>query len=488
MKRNDADAQPEDNDMSTATTNGSTPAAPAPAPVPADTDRPHIPDVPRADMTPEQKEARQQYLTYLMRTREQRASAIKAAHNYDGTLTTPILDALRPILREETPRQYVKETPPTEGKPYTSTGVSSLQYFYDFLSDVFGLSHWVTPMWYSSDGTSGHGWVLIGNNLAGIEVDEETGRLIIPDDAEILVRHDGWGGYARGRSVGDCKKGTQTNTLKRVIAMAGPAADVTRLDVDAELVDGSGPAPSRGGRGGGGGGGGRPVPSDAQVKMLWAKANSRGLPHSQLANLFRAVLALDVKAYDSEEQAKAVLEDKMPKMPRQSVQALVEAIESATPTPMLVTPTSDVTPARAAPAPAQAPAATPTAQGNESVIDRDSALDLYNRGKAIDETFVTLANQVGYTLGEADAGQWESPEQARQWAIERLQQLTVDQATDLAARLEQAAQAIAPAQPAPPADAPAPVPDAIKDAISGVQNATNAGESGGFDPGDAHSL
>ena len=63
------------------------------------------------------------------------AAAIRG-NDYDGKLTPALLLKLEPLLRRPTPAKYVKHTPPTEGKPYPSTGIASPQVQVDHMNAV----------------------------------------------------------------------------------------------------------------------------------------------------------------------------------------------------------------------------------------------------------------------------------------------------------------------------------------------------------------
>ena len=290
-----------------------------------------------------------------MRTRSLRAAEIRQEKKYDGRLTHELLMALQTMLEESTPRQYIKETPPTEGKPFPSTGVNSAQYQIDYLNSVFGLAHWRWLVHYEDAGQVARVHVVVGNNLIGIKL-TDSGELDIPDDAEVLVVRDGWGGHSRGRGKGDVLKGSETNTLKRVLARIGPGSDVYRLDVESELT-GEGPAyqhqqrqPNRNGSAATTTSTAASAITERQVGMIRAKARSRGLPASQVANLLRHVAGAPPFAFASENDAEAVLTDKLPKLPRNLKDPLVNAIEAVTPLATVAAPATPV---------AQAPAMTP---------------------------------------------------------------------------------------------------------------------------------
>lgn len=280
----------------------------------------------------------------LMSTRAQRAAAVRATHDYDGRLTLAMISALQPLLEEPTPTRYVTTTAATTDKPYISTGLNSTQYQVDYLNAVFGLAHWRYLLHYEESGTLARCWAVVGNDLTAIRVNPDTGELDIPETAEVLVVRDGWGGHRAGSTKGDVLKGSETNAMKRTLARLGPGGDVYRLDVEADLHGQDRPfapnAPSGEVPSAGAGDRKATVP---QVKMLRAKARDKGLTASQLANIMRAAAGLAAFPWPSEGQAQAVLDDKLPKLPRQFVDPMVQMIDTGAPPPP-------------APAPANAPA------------------------------------------------------------------------------------------------------------------------------------
>lgn len=304
----------------------------------------------------------------LMNTRAERAAAIRDEEDYDGTLTNALLLKLQPLLNEPTPSRYIVTTPSVPGKPYVSTGINSGQYQCDVMNDVLGVAHWAYRTHYEDGGTVARVFVIVGNNLTGVTLDKATGELVIPEGAEVLSDRDGWGGFARGNGRGDVMKGSETNTLKRVLGRMGPGGDVYRLDVEAEV---HGEAPAYQVPGVPAGGQSLPLPapgqpvtptpvgapatavpadpaaaqahpgqtkpaSEAQVGMLKAKARSKGLPASQMVAIMRIVAGLQPNPVSSEAEAQQVLNDKLPRLPWHLVDAFVQQIEMAQAQPAII--------------------------------------------------------------------------------------------------------------------------------------------------------
>lgn len=163
------------------------------------------------------------------------ARDVRAAHGYDdtGRLTPPMLTALLPFLAAPIEDRYIETTPATKGKPYTSTGIRSVQVQIDRMNEVLGLGHWRVLTRYEDSGALCHATVVVGNDLAACSLDA-TGGLVV-GDATVLAVRDGWGGHSRGSGRGDLYKGSETNALKRVLARFGPGAGVYRLDFDDDV-------------------------------------------------------------------------------------------------------------------------------------------------------------------------------------------------------------------------------------------------------------
>jgi hypothetical protein len=289
---------------------------------------------------------------WLMRTRPQRATAIRTRLGYDGTLTVVMISALQQLLDEPTPRKCVVEAESTPDKPFASTGLKTSQYGFDYLNAVYGVAHWQSFVHYTHDGTVAHVYVVVGNNLPLVRLHPETGELIVPDGAEILVLRDGWGGHESG-TKGNVLKGSETNAIKRVFARLGVAADVMRLEVEASellaVADGvrtkTAPRPAR-----------PTAPTDAQaatpaqIESLLARATRHHVSPMVLAALYRQAMNLPPAEYATDQVAQAMLDECLPNMTRDIVSELLGLIVRAQ--------------APSAAAPALKPAPTATAAGH----------------------------------------------------------------------------------------------------------------------------
>lgn len=168
------------------------------------------------------------------------ATKIQKQQRYRGRLTMPMLRALEDLLNTPIPEEYLLHSEKTEGKPYDSTGLKSLQVQVDIANAVLGGGHWRLLTHYKTEHVC-HAWVIIGNDVIRAKLSDD-GEEVLPEGADIFLTRDGWGGVKRSNHEGDGRKGAQTNASKRALAQAGPGSNVYRLDFDEELVDGAAPA------------------------------------------------------------------------------------------------------------------------------------------------------------------------------------------------------------------------------------------------------
>ncbi|MCA1700182.1 MAG: hypothetical protein LC790_15270, partial [Actinobacteria bacterium] len=170
------------------------------------------------------------------------AKAIRAGYSdgglYDGRLTLAMMVELEALLEQPTPTQYVKHIGPTDGKPYPSTGLSSIQYQLSMMNAVLGGPHWRALTHYENDGKLCKVVVIVGNDLTKAKLTADGD--LDPGEAEVLCAREGWGAVKRGSTDGDLLKGSYTNAIKRVLAEYGAAADVYRFEFDDESVGGVG--------------------------------------------------------------------------------------------------------------------------------------------------------------------------------------------------------------------------------------------------------
>lgn len=165
------------------------------------------------------------------------AADVRAQHDYNGTLTVALLNALFSLLNEPVDPKYIETTRPTKGKPYESTGIRSVQVQIDRLNEVLGPAHWRVLTHYQDGGALCRTVLVVGNDLRWCRLDER-GELVPWTEsgvADVLAVRDGWGGHSRGSNRGDLYKGSETNALKRTIARLGPGGHVYRLDFDDDV-------------------------------------------------------------------------------------------------------------------------------------------------------------------------------------------------------------------------------------------------------------
>jgi len=183
-----------------------------------------------------------------------------------GRLTGPMVRQLARLARQTpTPERLVKTSPPVTGKPYASTGLTSLQPQIEMANAIYGEAHWRWWIEPSAD-TDGTYLVtlLIGNHLHDIvEITGEGEMRASGPDTEVLVSHTLLGSNPNGSNPANKMKGALTNAGKRLLATVGCCGDVYRFDGDGDPDDpAAAGAPAR--RTGGGSG----SPSDKQLDYL----------------------------------------------------------------------------------------------------------------------------------------------------------------------------------------------------------------------------
>lgn len=299
----------------------------------------------------------------------QQAADIRKTHAYEGSMTAALLSALGGLLYEAMPDAYIEFSPPTQGKPYPSTGIRSVQPQVDHMNAVLGAAHWRALLHFQDGGALCKTVVIIGDDLARASLDEH-GRLQA-GDAHVVAVQEGWGGVKRGNTTGDLMKGATTNALKRTLAAFGPGANVYRLDVEPELLGGVGrdvPAggPSVTGAPASG------LASDGQRKLISVRASQAGLADADLANIMLAVGGAAPQSYPDPRAASAFLAEIMGRLPKALVDPVLERIAAgpaapngapspaAPPMPVAPLPVSDITSeqdlAALAPSPVEMPA------------------------------------------------------------------------------------------------------------------------------------
>ncbi len=136
------------------------------------------------------------------------------------TLTPKLYLALWPLLRRPIPKGFIKSVGVVKGKPYASTGVSSVQVQVERMDNV------LTPLWwrdaaaYEKDGTLAHVVVEVGN-------------LGEPP----MVSRCSYGGVDRGSTAGNVYKGSYTNAAKVAFARVGPGHEIylDAVDLDPDV-------------------------------------------------------------------------------------------------------------------------------------------------------------------------------------------------------------------------------------------------------------
>lgn len=135
-------------------------------------------------------------------------------------LTPELYMQLRPLLRKPIPSAFIVTTGKTEGKPYPSTGVKSLQVLTDRMDNV------LTPFWW------GYDVEFIGPDGVDARGVPNAGRLaevtvwVGPDRERALIVKRSRGGVNQASTIGNLFKGSETNAAKRAFAAIGPAWEV----------------------------------------------------------------------------------------------------------------------------------------------------------------------------------------------------------------------------------------------------------------------
>lgn len=141
----------------------------------------------------------------------------------DATELTPELFLkLWPLLKRPIPQGFIQTVGKTEGKPYPSTGVRSIQVQIDRMNNVLTPLWWWDEVTYEEEGKLANVTVYVG----------------APSQGLILVERSSRGGVQRGSGIGNLYKGSYTNAAKRAFAAIGPGHEVylgaTDLDPDVD--------------------------------------------------------------------------------------------------------------------------------------------------------------------------------------------------------------------------------------------------------------
>jgi hypothetical protein len=185
------------------------------------------------------------------------AERAKVIRGEAKTLTPELFMELWPLLCEPIPSGFIKSIGVVSGKPYESTGISSVQVQVDRMNNV------LSPLWWHD-----HVEYHDGGTIAHVEVHVRDGA----GDAEPLIVREAWGGVDRGSTKGNVYKGSQTNAAKLAFARLGPGHEVylgaTDLDpdVNAQVGGSTSRRPT---------GDARPLPKASRDKMI-AEVTSAG--------------------------------------------------------------------------------------------------------------------------------------------------------------------------------------------------------------------
>jgi len=151
---------------------------------------------------------------------EQAIADEAAAIRGDAVLIDTVLFLkLWPLLRRPIPEGFIKSIGVVKGKPYESTGISSVQVQIGRMDNVLTPLGWHDVVEYELEGRLAHVTV----SVLGV-------------DGEPIVQRDAWGGVNQASTTGNLYKGTYTNAAKVAFARIGPGHEVyvgaTDLDPD----------------------------------------------------------------------------------------------------------------------------------------------------------------------------------------------------------------------------------------------------------------
>ncbi len=169
----------------------------------------------------------------------------------EAVLSASLFLKLWPLLREPIPSAFIQTVGRTQGKPYVSTGIKSVQVQIDRMNNVLTPIWWWDEAEYDRDGKLCTVTVFVGNRIV-----EAGGTAIHPEEAllmasgtQIITSRTSRGGVERGSSIGNIHKGSYTNAAKLAFARLGVGHEVylgaTDLDPDVstELAEDKGEQP-----------------------------------------------------------------------------------------------------------------------------------------------------------------------------------------------------------------------------------------------------
>jgi hypothetical protein len=139
-------------------------------------------------------------------------------------VTAALLVKLWPLLRRPIPKGFIKAVGVVKGKPYDSTGVSSVQVQIERMDNVLGPLGWDDITQYTNEG-----------RLAHVQV------RILGESGVVLVQRESWGGVDRASTEGNLRKGSYTNAAKVAFARIGPGHEVYlgATDLDPDVHEGA---------------------------------------------------------------------------------------------------------------------------------------------------------------------------------------------------------------------------------------------------------
>lgn len=137
------------------------------------------------------------------------AAEAQAIRNGATELTQELFLQLWPLLRKPIPDGFIVTTGVVKGKPYSSTGIKSVQV------QVTRMDNVLTPLWWW-DKTEYHSEGRLARVRVGVNAYGQT---------PLYVR-EAWGGVDRASTEGNLHKGSYTNAAKLAFARIGPGWEV----------------------------------------------------------------------------------------------------------------------------------------------------------------------------------------------------------------------------------------------------------------------
>jgi hypothetical protein len=170
-------------------------------------------------------------------------------------LTLDLFLKLWPLLRRPIPDGFIKTTGVVKGKPYPSTGVSSVQVQITRMDNVLTPAWWWDKVEYHEEGRLAR--VRVGINAYG--------------RAPLYVR-EAWGGVNQASTTGNLYKGSYTNAAKVAFARVGPGWEVYlgATDFDPDTDENAAKEQAKPRRGAQASTGPRPLTDEERAKVVKA--------------------------------------------------------------------------------------------------------------------------------------------------------------------------------------------------------------------------